>query len=153
MVYDKYKDNPDVVFASITFENTKKAKSFIKEHSLKYPVVANAKKTCDLFKIKGFPTNIIINKKGKYSDYLIGGNPHIGQQLSKSIKIALEGKKSVSKPASSGNLMLDTNSIFKLENGDEIPYKKATELLMSQKYKIIPQKDASNKEYYLLKQK
>lgn len=152
-VYDKYKDNPDVVFASITFENTKKVKSFIKEYSFKYPVYANAKEMCDLFKIKGFPTNIILDREGKYSDYLIGGNSNIGQQLSKSIHNALEGKKSGLKQASPKNVMLDPNSIFKLENGAKIPFKEATELLMSKKYKIVPKKDANNEDYYLIQKK
>ena len=151
-VYEKYKNNSNVIFASITFDEIKKVESFLEKHPLEYPVVAESMEIIELFGIQGFPTNLILDKEGKYFDYAKGGNPEIGQRISISIQNALDGKKAQS-ITSPKNVKLDPSSTFKLENGDEIPFEKATELLMSQKYKIVPQTGTNNEEYYLIKQK
>ena len=147
-VYEKYKNNTNVVFASITFDKPDKVNSFLKKYPLKYPVVADAKEICDLFNITSFPTNIVIDKEGNYFDYVTGGNPKIGQQISNSIQNAFEGKI-----IKSANIKIDPNSTYKLENGNVIPFNKAIELLKSNNYDMTPQKDVNNKEYYLLKKK
>lgn len=92
-VYEKYKNNPNVVFASITFDKIEKVESFLEKHPLEYPVVAGSMEICELFGIKGYPTNLILDKEGKYFDVALGGNPEIGQLISNSIQNALEGKK------------------------------------------------------------
>lgn len=92
-VYEKYKKNTNVIFASVTFDKKDKVNLFLKEHPIKYPVVTDARKICDLFKTIGYPTNIVIDKKGKYFDYTSGGFPQIGNQISNSIQNALEEKK------------------------------------------------------------
>jgi peroxiredoxin len=89
-VYEKYKENPDVVFASVTFDKSKKVKSFLKKHPIKYPVVSDAKEICKLFNIFSYPTNIIIDKNGKYFDYVEGGFPKIGQRISGAVQNALD---------------------------------------------------------------
>lgn len=148
-VYESFKEDSNVVFASITFENREQVNSFLKKHPLKYPVVSDAKDICDLFNIIGYPTNIVIDKEGKYSDYIAGGNSEIGQRISNSIQDALDNTVI----QNSNNIMLDPNATFKLENGDIIPFNKATEMLSSNKYQIVKQKDPDNNEYYLIKKK
>ena len=91
-VYEKYKKNPNVIFASITFNKRENVNEFLKKHNIKYPVVSDAKETCDLFKVTGYPTNIVIDKNGNYFDYIDGGFPQIGHQISNSIQNALDNK-------------------------------------------------------------
>lgn len=150
-VYEEYKTDTNVVFASITFNKLDEVNAFLKNHPIKYPVVTNAKETCNLFNVSGYPTNIIIDKNGTYFDFIRGGNPKIGHHISNSIQNALQGNKPVSSSAPSGGMVLDPNSTFKLENGDIIPFKKAIDLLNSNEYDIEPQKDKN--KYYLLKKK
>jgi thiol-disulfide isomerase/thioredoxin len=52
-VYEKYKKDTNMVFASITFDKQDKVNSFLKKFPIKYPVVSDAKEICDLFKIAG----------------------------------------------------------------------------------------------------
>jgi len=151
-VYEKYKNDTNVVFASITYDKQDKVNSFLKKFPIKYPVVSNAKEICDLFKITGYPTNIIIDKNGNYFDYISGGFPQIGHQISNSIKNALDGKKPILDFPPSGEIMIDPTSTFELENGEVIQFEKAIELLNSNKYDILPQKE-NDKEFYLLKEK
>jgi len=92
-VYEQYKDNGDVVFASVTFNESDEVSSFLKKYPFKYPVVADAKEICDLFNISGYPTNIVIDRNGNYFYNITGGFPKIGHQITKSIQKALDDKK------------------------------------------------------------
>ncbi len=92
-VYEKYKKDTNVVFASITFDKRDKVNLFLKKFPIKYPVVSDAKEICVLFKTIGYPTNIVIDKNGNYLDYITGGFPKIGHQISNSIQNALENRK------------------------------------------------------------
>lgn len=151
-VYEKYKTNTNVVFASITFNNDEKVISFLKKHPTKYPIVPNAKDICNLFKISGYPTNIVIDKNGNYYDYLSGGNPKIGHQISNSINNALNDKAPFLKQAKTEEVMIDPNSTFKLENEEIVKFEKVIGLLNSNKY-ILQKKENDGKEFYLLKEK
>lgn len=127
-VYEKYKNDTNVVFVSITFEKQEKVETFLTKHPIKYPVVSDSKEMCELFKISGYPTNIVIDKNGNYYDYISGGFTQIGHQISNSIQNALDGT------------IIDPMSTFKLENGDIVQFEKAIEYLNSNKYDILPKK-------------
>ena len=91
-VYKTYKNNSDVVFASITFDKKEKVDVFLEKYPLQYPVVSDAKEICTLFNTSGYPTNLVIDKNGNFYDYISGGFPQIGHQISNSIQNALEEK-------------------------------------------------------------
>ena len=91
-VYEKYKGNPEVVFAAITLSKKKDVNLFLEKYPISYPVVAGARDVCDLFDVEGYPTNIVIDRNGKYFDHLTGESPQIGQYISMSIENALQGK-------------------------------------------------------------
>lgn len=152
-VYEKYINDTNVVFASVTFDKLDKVNLFLKKYPIKYPVVSDAKEICNLFNIMGYPTNIVIDKNGNYFSHTVGGFPQIGHQISNSIQNALENKKPGTNPMSSGRKMINPNSTFKLEDGKVIPFEKVIELMKSNNYDMTPQKDQNNKEYYLLKKK
>ena len=152
-VYEEFRENKDVVFASITFNELDNVNSFLKKYPLRYPVVADAKEICDLFQIVGYPTNIIIDRNGDYFDYLTGGSLNIGHQISNSIQNALDGRNQVLSSTHSVNRMIDPKSTFKLENGNIIPFNEVIDMLNSNKYDIEPKEDENNKEYFVLKRK
>jgi thiol-disulfide isomerase/thioredoxin len=89
-IYAKYKENPDVIFASITYDDIKKVKKNLKKYNFDYPIVANAKNICDSFEINGYPTNIVIDRKGEVYFSFTGGFSGIGKVVSKSIQKVLE---------------------------------------------------------------
>lgn len=92
-MYENYKNNSNVVFASITFDDRKKVDAFLNKHPIKYPIVSNAGEIHKLFDISLYPTNIVIDKDGKYYSHVSGGFLKIGRQISNSIQDALDGKK------------------------------------------------------------
>ncbi len=87
-VYEQYKNNKDIIFVSVTFDPKEKVIPFIEKHDFKYPTVAGDRNVVDKF-ANGFPTNIIIDKEGKYLDYIVGGFPNIGKRIESSIEKAL----------------------------------------------------------------
>lgn len=91
-VYYKYKDNKDVVFASITFDKKEKAESYLKKYAFKYPTVANSIEISRLFNVSSYPTNIVIDKNGNYANLIKGGFPGIGDTISTSIQKAIDSK-------------------------------------------------------------
>ncbi len=88
-VYKKYKNNPDVVFASITFNEKEKVSKFLKKHPLEYPVISDARNLCNEFSVNSYPTNMVIDKEGKFYDSISGGFPNIGDHISNKIDEAL----------------------------------------------------------------
>ncbi len=89
-IYDKYKDNKDIIFASITFNEKPTVKKFLRKHPIKYPVVTDERTTISTFNISGYPTNLLIGKDGKIADYLMGGLPTIGDYIESAIEKALK---------------------------------------------------------------
>lgn len=151
-VYEKYKTDPNVVFASITFDNLDQVKSFLQQNPIAYPIVADGKEMANLFKISGYPTNIVIDKNGNYFDYLMGGHPQIGSQISNSIKKALSGYQPDLKSPQAKTMRIDSESTFKLENGKTVPFTEVIEMLNSNAYDLELKQEEGG-EYYLLKKK
>ena len=88
-VYKKYKNNPDVVFASITFNEKEKVSKFLKKHPLDYPVISDARNICNEFSVNSYPTNMVIDKEGNFYDLISGGFPNISDHISSKIDGAL----------------------------------------------------------------
>ena len=88
-VYEKYKNNKDVVFASVTFNTQEEVDTFLIKYPLKYPVFSNSETVISNFKVNSYPTNIIIDKQGQYSDVINGGFPEIGNHIEQAIEKAL----------------------------------------------------------------
>ncbi len=152
-VFENYKLNTDVVFASITFNQINQVKSFLTKHAIQYPVFADAMSTIDLFGIKSYPTNIVIGKNGRYFEYINGGFPKIGNQVSAAIQNALNGEMPHTDNLPAGSIIIGDDSIFKLENGEIIPLEDAMKLVENNVFDLEPKKDDSGNDYYLLKKK
>lgn len=91
-VYEKYKDNKDVVFASITFDGKDAVAKFLETHPISYPVVTDNKETLANYGINGYPTNMVISKDGKVTDSITGGFPQIGEHIESAIEAALKAE-------------------------------------------------------------
>ncbi|MCT4637413.1 MAG: TlpA family protein disulfide reductase [Bacteroidales bacterium] len=152
-LYDKYKDNEDVVFASITFSTDKQVTKFMESNEIKYPVVTGAKDICKKFNVMGYPTTVIIDKEGNIVDQVIGGMPNVDEELSEIIDITLSGKKVKKNPKSENRTMIGPDTIFKNEKGEIIPFKDAVTLLKTNEYTLIGGKDESGEKFYTIKKK
>jgi peroxiredoxin len=89
-VFEKYKDNEDIVFAAITFEKEEKIVKFQKKHHLKYPIVGKEGSFSQAITRGAYPTNVIIKRDGTIQEYISGGMVGIGKQIEAAIETALD---------------------------------------------------------------
>lgn len=89
-LYDKYRGNDQVVFASITRENNRTTDKFLKKHPFKYPIVTNAGDVNATLGINAFPTNIVVGKDGIVANVLVGGFHGIDKEIESYIKKSLK---------------------------------------------------------------
>ena len=89
-VYEKYKNNNDIVFAAITFEKEEKIAKFQKKYNLKYPIVGKEGSFSQAITRGAYPTNVIIKKDGTIQEYISGGMVGIGRQIEAAIEAALK---------------------------------------------------------------
>ncbi|MFO7673955.1 MAG: TlpA disulfide reductase family protein [Lutibacter sp.] len=72
-IAEKYKDNFN--FISITYENEKEVRNFLKKHPFNFKHLVNAKKFINLLGIKAYPMNLFLDKDGVLK-YVKGGIPY-----------------------------------------------------------------------------
>ena len=88
-LYNAFKDNPNVVFASISRDWKERVDKFLLKHPIDMPVSVVSQNNIDVFNVYGFPTNIVIDKKGKIYQFTHGGfHPH-GPSITEDIIAAL----------------------------------------------------------------
>jgi len=64
LLTQKYKDK-EVVFIALSLDSEKEVKEFLSENEFAYKHIANARYIANKWNIKGYPTNIVIDKNGK----------------------------------------------------------------------------------------
>ncbi len=87
-VYEKYKDNKDIVFAAITFEREPKIEKFLEKYDLKYPIVPQQGGFSQKVSRGSYPTNVIVKGDGTIQEYISGGMVGIGKQIEAAIEAA-----------------------------------------------------------------
>ena len=73
-LYQKFKEKGFVFLTiSVDYEEKKKVKEFINKHHYTFPVLIDSKcLTLDLYGVKGIPTTILIDKKGRMVGSAVG---------------------------------------------------------------------------------
>ncbi|WP_271855374.1 peroxiredoxin family protein [Patiriisocius marinus] len=89
-VYEKYKNNDNIVFAAVTFEKEEKIARFQTKHNLKYPIVGKEGSFSQAVTRGAYPTNVIVKRDGTIQEYISGGMVGIGKQIEAAIEAALE---------------------------------------------------------------
>ncbi len=63
--------------------------SFVKEHSIAYPILHDDAGVNVMYGIYSVPTTVIIDKEGRVVSTHIGFNPRLGEKLSREIETLL----------------------------------------------------------------
>ena len=82
---DEYK-NKDVVFLAIALNSAKELKKFLKKNKFNYSIIADGQATAQTYQIKGYPTNLIIDKSGVIQYVSTGVGPNNKANLEKEIE-------------------------------------------------------------------
>lgn len=82
----QYKDNKDIVFVAIALDAAPALLNDQVTSPFKYQVVANGRRWVDQYRIRSYPTHVIVNKQGKIVFHCTGYNNSIGYWLEKYIE-------------------------------------------------------------------
>ncbi len=154
-LYEEFRGDTNVVFLSFTFDEADQVSKFLEKNTFSYPVAVKQNSIIELYKIEGFPTNLIIDREGRFYRKYMGGFSGIGKLLSGSVRDVLDGK--ASKPNGPNDkvhsLMITPDTKFKDSEGKDIPYHKALEMLESKRYKIVLSDDKDEEKHFILRLK
>ncbi|MGH7456867.1 MAG: TlpA family protein disulfide reductase, partial [bacterium] len=100
-VYEKYKDNSDVVILAVnTWENEsgaereKLVKKFLEDNKYTFPVVYDETSVVEKYKVEGIPTQFFIDRKGVIQFKEGGFNgPEMEQGMAMKIDMLLNGEQ------------------------------------------------------------
>jgi thiol-disulfide isomerase/thioredoxin len=82
----QYKENKDIIFVAIALDAAPALLNDQVTSPFKYQVVANGRKWADQYRIRSYPTHVIVNKQGKIVFHCTGYNNSIGYWLEKYIE-------------------------------------------------------------------
>lgn len=86
----QYKNNKDVVFLAITHDKKANVTTFLKKKSFDYQILPDAQQIMDDYIVMGFPTNIVLDKKGDIQYQSMGFRHKIDGILNDEIRHALK---------------------------------------------------------------
>jgi len=94
-LYQQFKENNFVFLTiSVDYEGIKTVKNFIEKNHYTFPVLLDPKcETLEVFKIKGIPTTIIIDKKGRMIGKAIGPRNWKNPEFISLLKMLIEEQK------------------------------------------------------------
>ena len=71
-LHAKYQSDPNVVFVSLVHSPKEVVETFLATHPFTYPIVALDKPLLALLKPAGYPTNVVLDKAGRYAYESVG---------------------------------------------------------------------------------
>ncbi|SDP87540.1 Thiol-disulfide isomerase or thioredoxin [Mucilaginibacter sp. OK268] len=89
-----YPNDSDIIFIAICLDNKSDVEDFIKTSPFSYHQVVNGKTYADLFGIRQYPTNVVVDKQGIVRYNTTGYGPGWEQWIDKAIKKSLAAEKS-----------------------------------------------------------
>lgn len=89
-LFEKFKDNPDVVFWAVTSEGQRILEDFLQKNEFKYHQFYGGKKVLSLYGYVLFPTHFIIDKKGFIRFKYVGPLPGLKEKMVENINDLLK---------------------------------------------------------------
>jgi peroxiredoxin len=86
---EKYKDNKDIIFLGLATNKKPQLETFLKKQAFNYNIVPETRKVAAAYGISGYPTHIVIGKKGKITFGTTGLSPTPVHNLENAIKSSL----------------------------------------------------------------
>lgn len=87
---NKYKDNKDVVFLAIALDEKSDLKSFLKSTTFNYNIVDGGRYIASKYEVKGYPTHVVVDKKGYIAFSTLGLASNTVYWVEKSINESLK---------------------------------------------------------------
>jgi thiol-disulfide isomerase/thioredoxin len=83
-LYQMVKGDPNVQFFAITWDTEEQAKETIKKYNIEFPVLIISQTEANKVNFgRGYPTNMVLDKKGQIRSVLSGGSRNAGSEFEK----------------------------------------------------------------------
>ena len=82
--------NEDIVFIAIALDNAVKLRQFFSENEFLYAHIADGKTFAEKFSVSAYPTNVVIDKAGKFRYISTGFSNNSVKELAREIKNSLK---------------------------------------------------------------
>lgn len=86
----QYKNNEDVVFLALTFDDKATVSAFLKKNAFDYTILPDSKSIVDDYIVMGYPSNLVLDKKGDIQYQSMGFRHKIDAILNDEIRHALK---------------------------------------------------------------
>ncbi|WP_420577286.1 peroxiredoxin family protein [Ekhidna sp.] len=67
-------EDEDVVFLAFALDSKSSLENFLEKKEFKYNIIASSREIADMFDVTGYPTHVILDKKGNVRSVLSGGS-------------------------------------------------------------------------------
>jgi len=141
-VFKTYEYNPDVVFLGPSLDDVATIRASQARHPFYYDIIPKAQAFADQYNVLGYPTHVVINKKGTVEAVFQGVNHRIDELLTRAIESGLKRKPNdTSTPITSSTptedvVMINPNSVIVNEQGTIVPFNKFVQLMEDGMYEL-----------------
>ncbi len=82
----QYANDPNIMFVAIALDDKSDIKKFLKDNPFEYHIVDDGRMYADLYKIRSYPTNVVLDKEGKVRFHTAGYGPGTALWIKKAIE-------------------------------------------------------------------
>jgi len=157
-VVEYYRNNPDVIFLAPSLDDIATIQASNKRHPFLYNIIPKAQNFAHSYNVLGYPTHVVINKKGTVESVFQGVNHRIDERLMRAIESALlrvpndTPVNPTEDFAAEEEVMINPNSVIVDEQGIIVPYEQFVQMMNEGDYELLNSKDLVGNKVIMIKE-
>jgi len=157
-VFRQYEHNPDVVFLAPSLDDVATIQASQQRNLFYYNIIPRAKDFAHQYNVLGYPTHVVINKKGTVEAVFQGVNYRIDELISGAIESGLRRRPNdtksslVTTPPTEDVVMINPNSVIVNEQGILVPFDKFIKLMNERHYELLNSTDLVGNKVIMMKE-
>lgn len=157
-VFRQYEHNPDVVFLAPSLDDTATVQASTARHPFLYNIMPKSKDFAHSYNVLGYPTHVVINKRGTVEAVFQGVNHRIDERLIGAIESGLrrtpnDSPSHLASSAPTGDeVMINPNSVIVNERGIIVPFDKFVNMMNEGDYELFNSKDLVGNKVVMIKE-
>ncbi len=157
-VFRQYEHNPDVVFLAPSLDDVGTIQASNTRNPFLYNIMPRSKDFAHSYNVLGYPTHVVINKKGTVEAVFQGVNHRIDEKLVGAIESGLrripnDSPSHLETSAPKGGVvMINPNSVIVNEQGIIVPFEKFVTMMNEGDYELFNSKDLVGNDVVMIKE-
>jgi len=157
-VFKTYEQNPDVVFLGPSLDDVAAITKSQEKHPFYYDIIPRAQAFAEQYNVLGYPTHVVINKKGTVEAVFQGVNHRIDELLTRAIESGLKRKPNdTPTPLNTAApiedvVMINPNSVIVDEQGIIVPFDQFVQLMDNGMYELKNSVDLIGNKVIMMKE-